>query len=181
MKKIPLFLLLIAPYAFIFGTMLFNTELPITVWPYGIVLVLGMVYAFVLPRLGYSGKQLLFWNMLLKLTNVPMIVILLLFSWIFLSQMEHIAGLLLFFGLTLWLPSTVYGLSGMLRCRKTGQLSKGAVVFNLILQLIPSVAMIDAIILYIYICCSKKETSAVEFVVEESFVSRNSRSTLLCL
>ncbi len=156
MKKTPLFLLLISPYAFIFGTMLFSTELPITVWPYGIVLVFGMVYAFVLPQLGYSGKQLLFWNMLLKLINVPMMMILILFSWIFLSQMEHIAGMLLFFGLSLWLPSTVYGLSGMLCCRKMGQLSNGAVVFNLILQLIPGVAMIDAIILYIYICCSEK-------------------------
>lgn len=167
MKKIPLFLLLLAPYAFIFGTMLFDSDLSVTVWPYGTVLVFGMVYAFLLPRLGYSGKQLLFWNMLLKLSNIPMILFLMLFSWIFLSQMEHIAGMLFVFGISLWLPSTVYGLSGMLRCRKMGQLSKGAVVFNFILQLIPSVAMIDAIVLYIYICCSQKATSTAEFTKGE--------------
>ena len=154
MKKIPLFLLLLAPYGFVFGTMLFNSDLSVTVWPYGIVLVLGTVYAFVLPRLGYSGRQLLFWNMLLKLSTVPMAAFLLLFSLIFLSQMERVAGMLLFFSLSLWLPSTVYGLSGMLRCRKAGQLSKGAVVFNFLLQLIPGVAMLDAVILYIYLCCT---------------------------
>ena len=37
-----------------------------------------MVYAFLMPKLKFNEKQLLFWNLLIKLCHIPLVVIILL-------------------------------------------------------------------------------------------------------
>ena len=65
-------LLLIAPYGFLGSCLLQTTEdtggslLPVFAL-FGVVLLCNMVYAFLLPRLGFDGRRILFWNLLLKL------------------------------------------------------------------------------------------------------------------
>ena len=69
-------LLLIAPYGFLGSCLLQTTEdtggslLPVFAL-FGVVLLCNMVYAFLLPRLGFDGRRILFWNLLLKLCNIP--------------------------------------------------------------------------------------------------------------
>ena len=69
-------LLLIAPYVFLGSCLLQTTEdtggsLLVVLALFGAVLLCNMVYAFLLPRLGFDGRRILFWNLLLKLCNIP--------------------------------------------------------------------------------------------------------------
>ena len=60
-KRIPMLLLLIAPYGFLGSCLLQTTEdtggslLPVFAL-FGVVLLCNMVYAFLLPRLGFDGR-----------------------------------------------------------------------------------------------------------------------------
>lgn len=70
MKKIPTILLMLAPYAFIAVFLNFGlTKYVFLLWPilWLVICLPNMVYAFLLPRLGTTPRQLLFWNMVLKL------------------------------------------------------------------------------------------------------------------
>ena len=46
----------------------------------GAFLLFNMVYAFLLPKLGFNGTQILRWNLLLKLCQIPLISLILLFA-----------------------------------------------------------------------------------------------------
>ena len=65
-KRIPTLLLMIAPYAYvaIIANLGFSIEMMI-LWPvlFALILLPNMLYAFVLPRLGFGGRRLLFWCM----------------------------------------------------------------------------------------------------------------------
>ena len=71
-------LLLIAPYAIVFLCDQTGLDFSIGLWIYGALLAFNMVYAFLLPRLGFNGRQILFWNLLLKLWNIPLVLMILL-------------------------------------------------------------------------------------------------------
>ena len=70
MKKVPMIALLIVPYATLILCYQANLDITIGLWVYGALLLFNMVYAFLLPRLGFKVKQILFWNLLLKLCNL---------------------------------------------------------------------------------------------------------------
>ena len=75
MKKLPMILLLIAPYAIYFLCDRTNMDFAIGLYIYAAILIFNMVYAFLMPKLNFNGKQLLFWNLLIKLCNIPLVVI----------------------------------------------------------------------------------------------------------
>ena len=89
MKKIPMILLVIAPYtlvAFMFYSVSYNTNIRAALIVYIAILLLNMGYAFLLPWMGFGGKEILFWNMLLKLCHIPvylgvMFFVLLIWAW----------------------------------------------------------------------------------------------------
>ena len=62
-------LLLIAPCAILLLCDPFNMDFMIGLCIYGILFLFNMIYAFLLPRLGFTGKQLLFRNLLLQLSS----------------------------------------------------------------------------------------------------------------
>ena len=130
MKKIPIIMMLIAPY-FLFGMyMAENLELlSIGLLAFGIIMLFGSVYAFFLPRMGFSGKQILFWSMLLKICNIP--IFLFIFS----------IGLFLFVVI--------------IQCGKEKCLSKKAVIINIVLHFIFCADVFSSIYCYIR---SKKNT-----------------------
>ena len=81
MKKIPMILLVIAPYTLV-AFMFYSVRLIV----YIAILLLNMGYAFLLPWMGFGGKEILFWNMLLKLCHIPvylgvMFFVLLIWAW----------------------------------------------------------------------------------------------------
>jgi hypothetical protein len=112
-----------------------------------------MVYAFLLPKLGFSGKQILFWNLLLKLSQVPLISLILLLTLVMaMVGGEGIGAVVIAALLVCWLlmlSSSVYGISGFLWCHKYGTLSKVGMIASMIAQLIPCVDVIGSILCYI--------------------------------
>ena len=58
-------LLLIAPGATLAICYLAELDLMPGLFICGAILVFNMVYAFSMPKLGFNGKQILFWNLLL--------------------------------------------------------------------------------------------------------------------
>ena len=157
MKKVPMILLLIAPYAIVFLCDQTGFDFSIGLWIYGALLVFNMVYAFLLPRLGLSGKQILFWNLLLKLCHIPLILLILVFTLVMMlaggegirdeaSSMVLIALLLCYL---IQVSSAMFGISGFRWCRKYGTLSKAGVIASSIAQFIPCVDVIGSILCYV--------------------------------
>ena len=116
-----------------------------------------MVYAFLLPRLGFRVKQILFWNLLLKLCHIPLILLILVFTLVMMlaggegirdeaSSMVLIALLLCYL---IQVSSAIFGISGFRWCRKYGTLSKAGVIASSIAQFIPCVDVIGSILCYI--------------------------------
>ncbi len=72
MKNVPMLAMLAALYLLMGHFLSANTKgLSVVLVAFVIVMLLGALYAFRLTRLGYDGRRLLFWCMLMKLCNIP--------------------------------------------------------------------------------------------------------------
>lgn len=137
MKKIPMIMMLIAPY-FLFGMyMAENLQLlSIGLTACGIIMVFGAVYAFFLPRMGFSGKQILFWSMLLKICNIPVFLFVFTIGLFLFVVIIPLIPLLVLFDLFLLLSTSMYGINGIIQCGKERCLSKKEVIINIVLHFI---------------------------------------------
>ena len=153
MKKIPMLLLLVAPGATIAVCYQFDLDLMPGLIICGAILAFNMVYAFLLPKLGFNGKQILFWNLLLKLCQVPLILLILLFVLVMaMVGGEGIGSVLMAVLLACWLlqlSSAMFGISGFRWCHQYGTLSKAGMIASSVIQLIPCVDVIGSILCYI--------------------------------
>ena len=135
MKKVPMIILLLAPYVFLLiciGICMaekgFTADaIEMIGWTFlGMFLLIlfpNMIYAFILKRFGYGHRKLFFWNML-----IPFLVI---------------------FDYLLLLPSTMYGVSVLRSLSKTGKASKAGIMINGICQFLFVFDVISAAYLYI--------------------------------
>ena len=157
MKKVPMILLLIAPYAIVFLCDQTGLDFLIGFWIYGALLVFNMVYAILLTRLGFRVKQILFWNLLLKLWNIPLVLMILLVTLVTslaggegirdeAFSMVWIALLLCYL---IQISSAMFGISGFRWYRKYGTLSKAGMIASSIAQFIPCIDVIGSILCYI--------------------------------
>ena len=157
MKKLPMILLLIVPYAVLIVCYQMNLDMTIGVGLYGVLLLFNLVYAFLLPRLGFNGKQILRWNLVIKLCNIPLVNLIRVFTLVMVLvggkrlqdksvSMVLVALLVLF---VVRLSSAVFGISGFRWCRKYGSLSKVGLVASSIVQFIPCIDVIGSILCYI--------------------------------
>lgn len=125
MKKIPTVILLYIPYLLI---VIFLARGPIEnlFIPWSILwLVVGLpniIYAFFLPRLKTTARELFFWDMMLKLCNIPAVVgvlfIILFFNRIMVSPFLFWA---IFCYSLIW-SSSAYGISGLLLKYRKGEI-----------------------------------------------------------
>lgn len=135
MKKVPMIILLLAPYVFLLiciGICMaekgFTADaIEMIGWTFlGMFLLIlfpNMIYAFILKRFGYGHRKLFFWNMLISF--------------------------LVIFDYLLLLPSTMYGVSGLRSLSKTGKASKAGIMINGICQFLFVFDVISAAYLYI--------------------------------
>lgn len=156
-KKVPMILLMVTPYMILTVCYLLTLDIMPGLWIYGALLLFNMVYAFLLPRLGFNGRQILFWNMLLKLCNIPLVNLIRVSTLVMLMvggqrihdisvPMVAIALLVLFL---VRLSSALFGISGYRWCRKYGTLSKAGQLVSSIAQFLPCVDVIGSILCYI--------------------------------
>lgn len=125
MKKIPTVVLLYTPYLFI---VIFLARGPIenAFIPWAVLwLVVGLpniIYAFFLPRLKTTARELFFWDMMLKLCSIPAWVgtffLILIFNQIMVSPALF---WVIFYYSLLW-SSSAYGISGLLLKYRKGEI-----------------------------------------------------------
>lgn len=162
MKKIPMFLLLLAPYLFLltvvmtvisengFTAKALDTAAGIYLGMLLMILIPNMVYAFILKGHGYELRKLFFWNMLLKLSHIP-IYFLVFAAGLFLGLM--IVGMMLIpflviFDYSLLLSSSMYGISGIWGLARAGKLSAAGAVLLIVCQLLFVADVVCAVYLY---------------------------------
>jgi len=135
------------PYILI-ASIIADSVSSIILFLFATILLLNMVYAFILPRLGFDGKQILFWNMLLKLCNIP--VFLLVFLIVLLTHVLILPLLpfLLLFDYFLLLSTTMYGISGLRSCYKSGNISLTTLIVHTIAQFLFCVDVFSAVYCY---------------------------------
>ena len=156
MKKLPMIMLLIAPYAIYFLCDRTNMDFAIGLYIYASILILNMVYAFLMPKLNFNGKQLLFWNLLIKLCNIPLVVIILLVVLITSliggeSMRDAVPSMILlaFSGCyILQLSSAMFGISGFLWLCRHNKLTRKDVAFYTAVQLIPIADVLGSVVCY---------------------------------
>lgn len=180
MKKIPMFLLTLLPYGIVTAFWLllklsneqdtsFNTPLVMLIMlvAFCFFAMPLALYAFVLPLLKHPGRKILFWNMFLKLWNIPIFVVVFILGvglsiWVF-----FLLPLLAAFDYALLLSSTTYGISGLLCMAKDGKFSKPMVVLNIILQFIFCLDVFSAIYCYVKaVLITRKDRLAAEKAVK---------------
>ena len=141
--------MLIAPYL-LFG--MYMTEnlqlLSIGLIVFGIVMFFGAVYSFFLPRMGFSGKQILFWSMLLKICNIPIYLFIFAIGLFLFVVIIPLIPLLFLFDLFLLLSTSMYGINGIIQCGKEKCLSQKIVIINIILHFIFCTDVISSIYCY---------------------------------
>ena len=157
MKKVPMILLLVAPYATLFVCYQLTLDITVGLCVYGALILFNMVYAFLLPRLGFNGKQILFWNLLLKLCNIPLVTLIFLCTLVMMmvggegirDEVGSMVLIALASGYLIQLSSAMFGISGFRWCRKYGTLSQTGVVVSSIVQVMPGIDVIGSILCYI--------------------------------
>lgn len=138
MKNIPMILLLFMPYVIMgFGSWIAAIPNLYGFIPFAVILFGNMIYAFFLPRLGYDGKQIMFWDMLLKLCNIPAFLALFAIGSLVVMLNDEGFRLATFvLSYLLLLSSTMFGVSGLIRCYKEGIFSGKELAIHLILHFI---------------------------------------------
>ena len=150
MKKIPMILMLIAPYFLFAMYVVGNLDLlSLGLLVFGIIMLFGAVYAFFLPRMGFSGKQILFWSMLLKICNIPIFLSIFAVGLFLFVMIIPLIPLLVLFDLFLLLSTSMYGINGIIQCRKERCLSKKEAIVNIVLHFMFCVDVFSSMYCYI--------------------------------
>lgn len=125
MKSVPMWLLAAAPYGLL-GAVLCagenNTILRLSLVLYTAVLAGNVACALVLPRRGYAPEKLLLCSAALKLCHVPAYLIACVGVLLTGVLSLPLLPLLLLWGYTLLLTTSLYGLGGLLGCHRAGKL-----------------------------------------------------------
>lgn len=154
MKKMPMIVMIIVPY--VVGTILFSKNAIVfdsafvpSLILFVIVSFINMIYAFILPRLGYKENQLLFWNMILKLCNIPAFIFIFFICMLFHILILPLIPVLILFDYLLLLSSTMYGVNGLIYCLNKRKLTKKAFIINVIAHFLFCWDVISAVYCYI--------------------------------
>lgn len=161
-------LLLIAPYLYVLTVVLLTKQKIITskeLQNYFIILgcfvvivfIPNMIYAFILLIRREAASVLLFWDMLLKLCNIPIYIVLFLvgFPIFFFPAGFIISFFIAVIDYILLLPSTMYGVCGIIQARRENKITTKSAVVNIILHFFFCTDVFSAVIMY----CKVKQKS----------------------
>ena len=126
MKKIPMVTLLVLSYLLVGLAVVYGiTDTVLDIWLVFFLLVElpNMIYAFLLPRWGGREADLLFWNMVLKLCQLPIFLAVLLLVAVLNLLVLPLLPMLFVFAYTLLLSTSAYGISALQWAYRRGALS----------------------------------------------------------
>ena len=104
---------------------------------------------FFLPGRGFSGEQILFWGMLLKICNIPIFAAIFITSVLLFVMIIPLLPFLFLFDIFLLFTTSMYGISGILQCGRENSLPPKARGVNLILQWIFCADLFSTIYCYL--------------------------------
>ena len=153
-QKIPMVLLLLTPYLLLLTVILSageNIDRVPAAWGAACLLVFlpNMVYAFVLPRMGYKAEQMLFWSMVFKLCNIPLYGFVFLVGLLMNVFVIPLLPFLILFDYSVLLPSSLYAVSGLVQARKDRRISAAALVLHGAMQFVFCLDVCSAVYLYL--------------------------------
>lgn len=156
MKRLAIYILLIAPYVFVSGgarTDMSSFSFMFTLSAFGLVCGLNMVNALTTPRHGARAKTYLFWCMLLKLCMMPLygICVHLIMQSEVAVQSVSIIMFSLLGGLILILTTSSYGWRGLWVAQQQGLVSRHFAFAHAIIQMFYIVDVVSAVYCYFHI------------------------------
>jgi hypothetical protein len=169
-KRILPILLLISPYLYILIAIIGIAHSTLNIMPELIFIHLCMVivifipnviYAFVLVAHRENSDVLLFWDMLLKVCNIPIYIMVFIagfFTGLLGPFSIPLMLLLVIFDYLILLPSTMYGVGGLIQARREGKIMKKTAIINSILHFFFFTDVISAIIIFYKQKVNKKQT-----------------------
>lgn len=170
-KRILPILLLISPYLYALTVMLYckfggarEMESFILIFCGMVVIIFipNMIYAFVIGKHGESSDVILFWDMILKLCNIPIYIVIFCFGF-FMSLFPKgmvISFPLAIFDYLLLIPSSIYGVSGLIQACRERKITKATAVVNGILHFFFCMDVISAIAMF---CLVKAKSTLHKF------------------
>lgn len=166
MKRLTIYVLLIAPYVFVSGgaqTDVSSFSFLFTISAFGLVCGLNMVNALTTPRRGARAKTYLFWCMVLKLCMIPLYGIcghLIMQSEVVVQSVSIIMFSLLG-GLILILTTSSYGWRGLWVAQQQGLVSRRFAFSHAIIQMFYIVDVLSAVYCYVHIRHLEAEQNAL--------------------
>lgn len=139
LKRLPMLFLLVAPYALLAGRGEKGTLALLAA-----AVLVNAVYAFCLPRLGFTGEALLRWCVLLKLAHIPFFVLIFAMALLANVLLLPLLPLLAAVDYALVLSTSAYGLSALRCCVREGALTKRAALLYGVGQLVFCLDVIGA-------------------------------------
>ena len=150
MKSVPMMVMLIAPWLLFGLYMSENTEaMPAGFITFAAAMLFGAVYAFFLPKTGCNGNRILFWCMLLKICNIPVFLLIFIITLGLFVVIIPLIPLLFIFDCFLLLSTSMYGISGLIKCRKEGRISAKVMTVNIILQFLFCADVLSAVYCFV--------------------------------
>lgn len=166
MKRIAIYILLIAPYVFVSGgerTDVSSFSFLFILSAFGLICGLNMVNALTTPRRGAQAKTYLFWCMVLKLCMMPLYGIcctLIVRSDVAVQSLSIIMFSLLG-GLILILTTSSYGWRGLWVAQQNGLVSRRFAFTHAIIQMFYIVDVLSAVYCYFHIRHLETERNAL--------------------
>lgn len=116
------------------------------------------MYAIFLPGLGFDGRQILFWCMMIKVCCIPFFRLVFLVAAGLFIMIIPLLPFLLIFDYRLLPAGSAYGVRGLLSCRKEGRLSDRTAAANIVLQFLFCADVFSAVYCYIKAAKAKIKT-----------------------
>lgn len=161
LRALPMILLCFLPYLFLYGAT--RTEgkflFPAMVWWYVSIAasVFCMVYAFLLPKFfGAFARQLLFWDMFVKICHVPLFVTIFVLYAMTIMISFYFLPLAWFIEYFIVLSSSSLGISGLIRARRDGLVSGTFLGVNIFLHFLFCLDVVSAIWSYVHVRRTEK-------------------------
>ncbi len=148
MKRIPLFALLVMPYlvlALVMRQGLSTACLELVAAIFVGVVGVNLVWALLAVRLGFSARQLVFWNLLLKLCHIPFYLLVFAAGVLLNVMIIPLLPFLAIMDYLLLLSSSLYGVRGLRLAQKQGLLSTPAAWACIALQFFFCLDVVSAV------------------------------------
>ena len=126
------------------------------------VFIPNIIYAFILAKHKEKSTVMLFWDMLLKLCNIPIYLLIYFFgTLVALFPLGFaLVFFLMIFDYLLLLPSSMYGVSGLIQARREGKITTVTAVVNCILHFFFCMDVISAIVMFCVVNSKGKKIQA---------------------